>query len=119
MWWIISISLAVIAVTMVLRPGGGFDRTAFAQSSRSAGAHGIYSFSGQIGKNAYGVFMVDVDMGTIWCYRFDQGSKVLTLVAGRDWNFDRHLKNWSTSPPPEVIEQELEKRRAAQQKSGG
>ncbi|NOX57340.1 MAG: hypothetical protein GXP29_00585, partial [Planctomycetes bacterium] len=59
-WWVIAISLAVIAVSMVLRVDGGFDRAAFAQASRSAGAHGTFAFTGQLSKNTYGVFMVDV-----------------------------------------------------------
>ncbi len=118
-WWVIAVSLAVIAVTFVLRIDGGFNRPAFAQSPVSAGAHGVFAFSGQVSKNAYGVYMVDVDAGTIWCYRFDQGSDKLKLVAGRNWNYDRRLSNHSTEPPPDFIKTQLEKEQLARQQAGG
>ncbi len=118
-WWVIAISLAVIAVTLVLRVDGGFSRPVFAQSTVSAGAHGVFAFSGQVSKNAYGVFMVDVDAGTIWCYRFDQGGDKLKLVAGRDWRFDRKLENWGTEPPTDVIQQILNEQLAAKRKASG
>jgi hypothetical protein len=121
-WWVIAVSLAVIAVSMVLRVDGvdgGVSRPAFAQSTVSAGAHGVFAFSGQVSKNAYGVFMVDVDAGTIWCYRFDQGGDKLKLVAGRDWRFDRKLENWGTEPPTTVIQQILNEQLAAKQKASG
>ncbi len=118
-WWVIAVSLAVIAVSMVLRVDGGLGRPVFAQSTVSAGAHGVFAFSGQVSKNAYGVFMVDVDAGTIWCYRFDQGGDKLKLVAGRDWRFDRKLENWGTEPPTNVIQQILNVQLAAKQKARG
>ncbi len=119
LWWVIATSLAVIAGSMVLRFEGGMSRPAFAQSGVSAGAHGVFAFSGQVSKNAYGLFMVDVDAQTIWCYRFDQGGDKLKLVAGRNWNFDRYLEEHSTEPSPDFIKSQLEKKRHARQQAGG
>ncbi|GJM25197.1 MAG: hypothetical protein DHS20C16_16120 [Phycisphaerae bacterium] len=118
-WWVIAVSLAVIALSMVFRDQGGLTKPVFAQSTMSAGAHGTFAFSGQISKNAYGIFMVDVDAGTLWCYRLDQGGDKLKLVAGRDWRYDRYLENYSTEPPPEFIKMQLEQERSAKQKASG
>jgi hypothetical protein len=95
------------------RINGGHGR-ALAQSTRTAGAHGIFAFTGQMSKDSYGVFMVDVDAGTLWCYRFLAGTKnVLQLVAARDWRYDRYLSNFSTEPPTDFIQLQLEQQRAA------
>ncbi|HNO78034.1 MAG TPA: hypothetical protein PKN33_08225 [Phycisphaerae bacterium] len=118
-WWVIAGSLAVIAVAMVLRPDGGIGQPAFAQSTMSASAHGIFAFSGQVSKNAYGVFMVDTDAGTIWCYRIDPNSGKLQLVSGRFWRHDSRLENWGTEPSTKVIEEILEEQRLAKQKASG
>lgn len=87
--WLIGVSLAVIAVCLVLRVGDSA-RPAFAQSVRQAGARGIFAFTGQLTKNSYGLFMVDVDAMTVWCYEWDGND--LQLVAGRSWTYDRYLE---------------------------
>ncbi len=105
-------SLAAIAVCLVFRVDerGG---QVFAQPTGMGGARGVFAFTGQLSKDAYGVYMVDVDAGTIWCYRYNAGKNVLQLVAARDWRYDRYLPNHATEPPPEVIKEQLERIRAA------
>ena len=117
-WWIIAGSLAVIAIAQVTRfgvnePAPWPGSAAMAQSVGSAGAHGVFAFTGQLTKGSYGVFMVDVDTGTIWCYEYQSGNRVLKLVAARKWIYDRYLENHSTEPPIDVVEQMLEDQRAA------
>jgi hypothetical protein len=100
-YWIIAILLAVIATGLWMRPGGAAGSVAWAQSGPLAGARGVYAFTGPIDRDQYGLFMLDVDQGTIWCYAFDRidGTRKLRLVAARTWIYDRYLKDFNNAPP--------------------
>jgi len=111
--WVIAISLAVIAFCLVLRVDERPGNQAFGQVTGSGGARGMFAFTGQLTKDAYGVFMVDVDAGTIWCYRYMGGRNTLNLVAARDWRYDRYLTSYSTEPPIDVVKAQLDEQRAA------
>ena len=91
--WAIAFFLGVIAACLLLRSDVPIGSMALAQPSSLAGARGVFAFTGQISKDRYGVFMVDVDQGTIWCYEVD-GSK-MNLFAGRSWRFDRYLERFN------------------------
>lgn len=109
--WVIAAALVVIAVCLVML----VDRrsVAHAQSVSHAGARGVFAFTGQLTKNTYGVFLVDVDTATVWCYEYVPGKPELRLVAGRTWTFDRYLKNFNAgSPSPEEIRELVEQQRA-------
>lgn len=112
-WWVIAVSLAAIAVNTTFR-GDSSAQSAFAQGTRSAGARGIFAFSGEIGPNTPGVYMVDVDAGTIWCYELvsTKGIKQLRLVSARSWIFDRYLRQYSVDglTPSDVEEMVTEQR---------
>ena len=109
--WVMAIAVAVIAASLAARNAN--DSPAYAQSVRGGGARGVFAFTGELTKGTHGVFMVDVDAGTIWCYEFVPGKRKLRLVAARDWRFDRYLENFETEPPPEVIQEILEEQRQA------
>ena len=64
----------------------------------TATARGVYAFSGPIEANRYGLFMLDIEQGTVWCYEFDKddtGTRKLRLSAARSWVYDRYLKNFN------------------------
>ena len=114
--WIIAILLAVIATALWLRPPDGLTPTALAQSQSLAGARGVYAFTGQLGHNRYGLFMLDVDQGTIWCYEMDSvgGTRKLRLVAARTWIYDRYLQDFNCAPPDFRMVQRLVAEQRAQ-----
>ncbi len=116
-WWLIGISLAIIAFCLLTKVDTTAGSRVFAQQPTSAGSHGVFAFSGQLAKDAYGLFMVDVDAGTIWCYRYDANKNILKFVAARDWRYDRYLKDFSTEPTTDFIRQQLEQQRAAEMQS--
>lgn len=99
--WIIAILLAVIAVALVLRPAEPWSvvRSAWAGEPRMAGGGGVYAFTGQLDKNRYGLFMMDVDNGTIWCYEYLTATRKLKLVAARSFLYDRYLEDYSNDEP--------------------
>ena len=115
--WVIAVSLAVIAVCLVLRLERSLVAPAFAQQPVQAGARGIFAFSGQLTETNYGLFMVDVDNMTLWCYEYLPGSKQLRLVAARKWMYDRYLEAFHTAKPlPDEVEQLVEEQRVQQLK---
>ena len=113
-WWVIAVSLALIALNLTFREGA-MGQPALAQNLRSAGARGIFAFTGQLSPTAHGVFMVDVDAGTIWCYELVavEGVKKLRLVASRSWIHDRHLEEYNVDLlTPSDVEDMVNERRA-------
>jgi len=111
--WVIAVLLAVIATALVLRLDEPAGRgMAFGQVPR-AGARGIYAFAGQLSRSSYGVFMLDVDAGTIWCYEYKPATQRLKLVAARSWFYDRYLEEYNVDDPtPAQVEELVRKQRA-------
>ncbi len=107
-WWVIALSLAAIALNLTFR-GQPLLPVAEAQAVRSAGARGIFAFSGQLTAATYGVYVVDTDAGTLWCYEIagNAGTKRLRLVSARSWIFDRYLKNYNIEGPTEADVKEM------------
>ena len=107
-WWVIALLLAIIATALVDRwDNAGLSRPAMAQQASVAGtspmgARGIYAFTGQLGPKEYGLFMMDVDSGTVWCYQMGRSrdnALQMQLVAARSWIFDRFLEEFNVAQP--------------------
>jgi hypothetical protein len=101
-YWVIAVLLAAIAGALWMRPGGPLLPTAIAQNPPGlAGARGVFAFTGPLERDQYGLFMLDVDQGTIWCYAFDNvgGTSKLRLVAARTWVYDRDLQDFNCAAP--------------------
>jgi hypothetical protein len=99
--WVIAVALTGIAVALWLRPGDTLLPTALAQNQPLAGARGVFAFTGPLDRDQYGLFMLDVDQGTIWCYAFDVvgGTRKLRLIAARTWVYDRYLQDFNCAKP--------------------
>lgn len=108
--WVVAVLLAFIAGGLWFRGADPMVPEAWAQSPL-AGARGVYAFTGPIDRDQYGLFMLDVDQGTIWCYAFDRvdGTRKLRLVAARTWIYDRYLQDFNCAPPDFRMVQELVK----------
>ncbi len=116
--WLIGVSLALIATCLILRLDG-YSSPAHAQPAGQAGARGIFAFTGQLSKNSYGLFMVDVDTMTVWCYEYLSDSNSLRLVAGRSWMYDRYLQDLNTEPSTDQIERLVQEAREARMRNRG
>ncbi len=94
-WSVIGL-LAIIAAGVWLRSDTGFSPV-FAQNQPALGARGVFAIAGQIDRNQYGLFMLDVDQGTVWCYGLENvgGTQRLRLVAARSWIYDRYLHDYN------------------------
>ncbi|HOW72964.1 MAG TPA: hypothetical protein PKY77_20380 [Phycisphaerae bacterium] len=117
--WVIAVLLAVIAAALVMRlDDAALLRSSLAQSTPTggglaAGARSVYAFTGQLDGKTYGLFMMDVDSGTIWCYEIAKGQagmgSHLKLVAARSWIFDRYLEEFNVAAPtPAEVRQLVE-----------
>ncbi len=100
--WLAVVLLAVIATALIVRQDDrGLLSQARAQSGFT-GAAGVFAFTGQISRDTFGLFMVDVDSGTVWCYEMEKsvsGEYALRLVAARSWIFDRYLEEFNCAAP--------------------
>jgi len=123
-WWVIALLLGLIATVLILR----WDDQillgrAWAQDISRVGARGIYAFTGQLSKNSYGLFMMDLDTGTVWCYELAphrQGGYRLRLVAARSWLYDRYLEEFNVDEPsPSQVAKLVEKQRSHRQAAEG
>ncbi len=101
--WIIAILLAVIATALVMRPPEVFSLPVASADTPMMGARGVFAFTGQLDKNSYGLFMMDVDSGNIWCYQYVPAARKLKLVAARSFSYDRYLEDYNCEEP--TIEQ--------------
>ena len=115
-YWIVAIFLAVIATALWMGPSDRLLPTALAQNQPLAGARGVYAFTGPIERDQYGLFMLDVDQGTIWCYAFENasGTPKLRLVAARTWVYDRYLQDFNCAAPDFRMVQKLVSQQRAQ-----
>jgi len=95
--WLIAVLLAFIAGSLVSRSSPSWLPVALAQGQPLVGARGVYAFTGQIDNNRHGLFMLDVDSQTIWCYEIAtvDGVRKLRLIAARSWIYDRYLKDYN------------------------
>jgi hypothetical protein len=100
-YWVIVLLLAVIATALWLQPHEPWLPSALAQNQALAGARGVFAFTGPLARDQYGLFMIDVDQGTIWCYAFDSvgGTAKLRLIAARTWLYDRYLQDFNCAAP--------------------
>ncbi len=89
--------------------------TANAQFPAVAGGGGVYLMPGQLATNAWGVYLLDTDRGTLVVYRYDAGNDRLNLLAARDINADRGLSGFNTFPPPAEIQRLVEVERDLQE----
>lgn len=99
--WIIALLLAVIATVLLVRPGSPMMVQPAFGDQPMVGARGIFAFTGQLDKSTYGLFMMDVDARSIWCYQYLPNTRKFKLVAARSFDYDRYLKNYNNESPDE------------------
>lgn len=107
--WLIAVLLAFIAGMLWSRSDRSALPAAMAQSGPMAGARGIYAFTGQLDASHQGLFMLDIEQGTVWCYAIEQtgGARKLRLIAARSWIYDRYLRDFNCAEPTYRMVQEL------------
>lgn len=89
----------------------------FAQEQNSENARGqgdnltVKAIPVQLGREAYGLAMIDSETQTLWVYEFMRGQAFgqLRLIAARSFEYDRKLTEWNTAEPtPTQVKKILE-----------
>jgi hypothetical protein len=101
----------VVAVALLFAGGGlksapGVDTQVAGQRDR------IVVVPVQVGRDAYGLAMVDTVGKTLWIYEINNRApnNRLRLLAARDWQYDQLLQEYSTGEPrPQQVRELLEK----------
>jgi hypothetical protein len=117
--WLVGLGLLANAGVSLYTKGSGsaggldfsVDQKAFAQALQSPnpqqmlGARGLYMMPAQLGPQAWGIYLMDVDSGTFCVYQVlsdpTSGSRVqrVRLAAARSFKQDRFLEDWNNEKP--------------------
>jgi hypothetical protein len=92
--WVIAVLLAIIATVLVLQATGGRGASPVYADSPMMGGRGVFAFTGQIDRDRYGLFMMDVDNSTVWAYEYLPSTRKLRLAFARSYTFDRYLEDF-------------------------
>jgi hypothetical protein len=63
----------------------------------------IVAVSGQLSRDSYGLYLLDLDNRTLCVYEYFSGNRKLRLVAARTFRFDLKLDSYNTEPTPKEI----------------
>ena len=109
--WLITSLLAVIAVCLLIEVGAS---TSIALAQANSSAEGgqtdrLLAVAGQLSRDTYGLYLVDLDNTTICVYQYLPGKRTgmteLCLMAARSFAFDRRLEEYNTKPSPREIKE--------------
>lgn len=116
--WVIAALLAIIAVGLVFGGTNLISGSPAMAQSGMLGARGLFAFTGQLDKTTYGLWMMDVDAGTVWCYEYNPLKGRMRLAAARSFRYDRYLEDYNQADPsPEMVQMLLQQQRQAQQRA--
>ncbi|RKY07896.1 MAG: hypothetical protein DRP65_09850 [Planctomycetota bacterium] len=107
-WWLLP---AVVAIALLFL-GEGLRSAPGAGSVPDPRADAIIVVPVQLGRDAYGLVMVDTIGKTLWVYEISARApkNQLRLLAARDWQYDQLLTEYNTGEPrPSQVKQLLEK----------
>jgi hypothetical protein len=107
-WWLVP---AVVAIALLFL-GGGLKSAPGAGSVSNGRADAIMVVPVQLGRDAYGLAMVDTIGKTLWVYEINARApkNQLRLLAARDWQYDQLLQEYNTGEPrPRQVKELLEK----------
>ena len=109
--WANAILLGGILVVMLSRGGTpSFMSAAMAQYQPPiAGGAGVFVMPGQLSRDMWGCYLLDVDRQTLVAYEYQPGMHQLKFAAARTYKYDRELHDVSTAPPTEEVRRLVEK----------
>ena len=67
----------------------------------------VFAVAGQVTRDGYGLYLVDVRNRTVCLYQYFYGGKsqTLRLMAARMFAYDQQLDEFNTSPSPKEVKQ--------------
>ena len=95
--WVIVAVLSVIAACLMLELGFGAS-SATAQVT-SVGGNDMLVVGGQITKDSYGLYLVDMKRQSLCVYQWLPGTRKLRLMAARTFKYDVQLDEYNADKP--------------------
>ncbi len=108
--WLIVVALGAVAVLLSAELARNVS-TAGGQTEQPMPGGGVQVVPGQITRDAYGVYLVDPQKGTMCVYQYLATTRTLRLVASRKYVFDLQLDDYNTQPPPSQIREWVEQQK--------
>lgn len=107
--WLVVVLLGVIAACLLVEAGMGL---APAQAQTGTGKAGnVFAVAGQVERDTYGLYLVDLENNTICVYQYLPSVRKLRLMAARTTQYDRRLEDFNTEPPPREMKKLVEQAR--------
>ena len=104
---VVGLSMAVGALAMEL-----LSAPAAGAAAGAAGGGKVFAIAGQVSADSYGVYLVDLEKGTMCLYEYVARDRRLWLRAARTFQADVQLDSYNTMPlPKEVSKMVAEARR--------
>lgn len=109
--WANAILLGGILAVLMSRSGSpSFVPAAMAQYQPPiAGGAGVFVMPGQLSRDMYGCYLLDVDRQTLVAYEYQPGVHQLKFAAARTYKYDRELHDVNTTPPTEEVRRLVDK----------
>ncbi len=108
--WLIVVILAIVVVMLgselVSSQPQADGRTGWSGSDNDG--QRVFAIAGQVTRDTYGLYLVDMKNGTICLYQF-LGDGTLKLRAARTFIYDCRLDEYHTTPPVKEIKELVEK----------
>ncbi len=101
--WLMVILLAVIVVMLGSELFSSPSASADSKTGWASGKEGkVFAIAGQISKDTYGLYLVDMKNSTICVYRLTNNGQ-LKLAAARTFIYDCQLDSYNTEPLPKDV----------------
>jgi len=103
-WTIVAVLAAIavfLAAELAFSPSPAGAQTGSAEPPQAAG--GVFAVAGQVTRDSYGLYLVDLRNDTICLYEYVGGDRRLWLRAARTFKYDRQLDSYNTEPAPAKI----------------
>ena len=102
--WAVAALLAVIAACLIVEVSASRAQ-AINPAVGAAGDGSVLAVAGQITRDTYGLYLVDLKNRTICVYQWvtKKREPKLKLIAARTYAFDRELDEYNTEPSPRKI----------------
>lgn len=102
--WLVLMALGALATGLLVEAGRSLaDDGRPLQPVPGGGDGSILAVTGEIGRDSYGIYLVDLSNQTICVYQYQTAQKTLKLLAARTFAYDTQLDEYNSEPSPRQI----------------
>jgi len=109
--WFAVAFLAVAACCLLVQVGISIAADESPGAAASGGKNNVFVVAGQVTKDTYGLYLVDLEYGTICMYEWVPQSRKLRLMAARTYVYDRQLDDYNTELSPQEVKKLIAEQR--------